>query len=71
MTFNELKKKRGFTVGSSFTDGKYVTFKTSNKNLAYEAMRLMEENGIKTSGDICGGKAVGGYYVSGFTKELI
>lgn len=72
MNWNELKSKRGFTVESSFTDDVRVQFKTSNINLAREAYNLMKENGVQFVIDgICGGKSVGGYYVSGFVSELV
>ena len=72
MTYEELKKKRGFTVAPSFTDSLHVTFKSSNLNLAREAYALMKANGIDmANGDVSGSKAVGGYFASGFIKKKL
>ena len=69
MTLQELKEKRGFEVSKSFTNDLHLNFKSSNKNIAYEVMALFNSLGLECK-DICGGKAVGGYYVSTFIDPI-
>jgi len=69
MKLEELKKKRGFEVASSFTDNLHLTFKSSDKSIAYEVASLFNSLGLECK-DICGGKNVGGYYASTFIDPV-
>lgn len=70
MDLIKLIKKRNFEIRQSFNKDYFLQFHSSDINQARGARLVFLSIGASgVRGDVCGGKAVGGYYTSGFITK--